>query len=315
LRTTVWYPTDDTVAAAPWVLGPPNAPLFRLGSSTPRAPLALNVRSRPLVVLSHGTGGSAAMLAWLAEPLAAAGYIVAAVNHHGNTSAEAEPTAAGFTLWWERATDVSRVIDRLLADSVFGAHIDTTLIGVAGFSLGGYTTLMLAGARTSVGAFQTFCGSPARDATCEPQPEFPHLAAGFENVRRDPAVSASLEREHLSFRDARMRAAYAIAPVGRMLTDESLDGIRLPVRIVVGSADRSAPPATNGQYMARRIPGATFELIPDAGHYTFLAECEPAGQAQRPDLCQDSFTIDRAEIHRRVAADALTFFTRAYRTR
>ena len=308
LRTTIWYSTDDTVAPVPWLLGPPNAPLFRLGSSTPRAPFAMSPRRRPLIVLSHGTGGSAAMLAWLAEPLASAGYIVAAVDHHGNTSAEAEPAAAGFMLWWERATDVSRVIDRLLADAAFGAHIDTSAIGVGGFSLGGYTTLMLAGARTNLNAFQTFCESPTRDATCEPQAEFPDAPAAFAKVRGTAVVQASMARERLSFHDARIRGAYAIAPVGRMLIDESLTAIRLPVRIVVGSADRTAPAATNGQYLARRIPGATFELVPAAGHYTFLADCEPAGRAQRPDLCQDSPSVDRDAIHRRVAADALTFF-------
>jgi predicted dienelactone hydrolase len=250
------------------------------------------------------------MLAWLAEPLASAGYIVAAVDHHGNTAAEEEPAAAGFMLWWERATDVSRVIDRLLADRTFGAHIDTSAIGVAGFSLGGYTALMLAGARTSLAEFQTFCGSPSRDATCEPQAEFPDAAAAFTKVRGTPVVQASMARETLSFRDPRIRGAYAIAPVGRMLTDASLTAIWLPIRIVVGSADRTAAATTNGQYLARRVTGATFELVPGAGHYTFLADCEPAGRAQRADLCQDSPTVDRAAIHSHVASDALAFFSR-----
>jgi hypothetical protein len=39
-------------------------------------------RNFPLVMLSHGTGGGAATLAWLAETLASNGYIVVAVNHH-----------------------------------------------------------------------------------------------------------------------------------------------------------------------------------------------------------------------------------------
>jgi predicted dienelactone hydrolase len=235
---------------------------------------------------------------------------VAAVDHHGNTAAEDQPAAAGFTLWWERAADVSRVIDRLLADSAFGSHIDPGAIGVAGFSLGGYTVLMLAGAQTSLSAFHTFCRSPAHDATCEPQAEFPDAAAAFTKVRGSPVVQASLARETLSFRDARIRAVYAIAPVGQMLSKASLAAIRLPVRIVVGSADRTAPAATNGHYLSQRISGATFELVSGAGHYTFLADCEAAGLAQRPDLCQESPSIDRAAIHHRVATDAVTFFNR-----
>ena len=38
----------------------------------------------PLVLLSHGTGGSAVEMFWLAEALASAGNRVAAVDHHGN---------------------------------------------------------------------------------------------------------------------------------------------------------------------------------------------------------------------------------------
>ena len=64
------------------------------------------------------------MLAWLAEALARSGYVVAAVNHHGNTSAEPEPTAEGFMLWWERAVDLSRVLDRLVHDEQLGAVIE-----------------------------------------------------------------------------------------------------------------------------------------------------------------------------------------------
>jgi predicted dienelactone hydrolase len=313
LSTTVWYPTHDSVRAVPWVLGPPNAPLFRIGSSVPRAPLASSAKARPLVVLSHGTGGSAIMLAWLGETLASAGYIVAGIDHHGNTAAEPTPSAAGFTLWWERATDVSRVIDRLLADSVFGPHIDRNAIGVAGFSLGGYTAVLLAGGRTSLSEHAAFCRSAAHDNTCEPQPEFPNVRAEFEKMRSDPFVVKSLARAEASFRDERIRAAFTIAPVGTFFADASLATIRVPVRIVVGDADKSVPPANNAQRLARRIPGAQLQLLPGVTHYTFLAECGAAGVAQRPDLCTDSPTVDRGAIHRAVASDAVSFFDRVFK--
>jgi predicted dienelactone hydrolase len=269
-----------------------------------------------LIIVSHGTGGSAGMLGWLGEALASAGYIVAGVDHHGNTSTEAKPSAAGFTLWWERATDVSVVIDRMLADSAFGPRIDPTAIGVAGFALGGHTALAVAGARTSVATWQAFCRSAARDPLdgfCDPQPEFPNLSEAFAEVRDDSVVKASVARESRSFRDGRIRAVYAMAPVARMLTEASLRAIQLPVRIVVGSADNTAPAATNGRYLAAQIRGAQFRLVTGASHYTFVGECEAAGAVEFPELCRELPGVERGAMHRLVTEDALAFFNGALR--
>src|SRR5256885_8472094 len=60
----------------------------RFSWNAQKAPLSAAATKRPLIVLSHGTGGGAATMAWLAETLASNGYIVAAVNNHGNTAAE-----------------------------------------------------------------------------------------------------------------------------------------------------------------------------------------------------------------------------------
>ncbi|PYO09275.1 MAG: hypothetical protein DMD75_16240 [Candidatus Rokuibacteriota bacterium] len=117
----------------------------RFSWNAQKAPLSAAATKRPLIVLSHGTGGGAATMAWLAETLASNGYIVAAVNNHGNTAAEPSYQLHGFMLWWERARDISVLIDRLVADPQSGAHIDRSRIGVAGFSLGGYTALAMVG--------------------------------------------------------------------------------------------------------------------------------------------------------------------------
>ena len=45
-------------------------------------------RKHPLIVVSHGSGGSASGLAWLAARLAGQGFVVAIPNHQGSTSAE-----------------------------------------------------------------------------------------------------------------------------------------------------------------------------------------------------------------------------------
>src|SRR5215831_4732340 len=163
LITTVWYPADSAAEEQPQWLGNPQAPFARLGKAAPDASLAPSPARFPLIVLSHGTGGSALMMAWLGTELAAHGYIAAAVNHPGNNALEPY-TTQGFLLWWERAKDLSNVIDQMLADKTFASHIDSKRIGAAGFSLGGYTMIEIAGGITDAAGFVRFCDSTKADA-------------------------------------------------------------------------------------------------------------------------------------------------------
>ncbi len=248
------------------------------------------------------------MLAWLGEALARAGYIVAAVNHHGNTSAESVASPEGFMLWWERALDLSKVLDHLLADPMLGGVIDANRVGAAGFSLGGYSVVAVAGARVSLAQWQQFCADVPSDASCGPQPEYPEALAQFERVRMRPAIQASLSRHGDSYEDVRVRAVYAIAPVGSWLTSASLARIAVPIRVVVGDQDQTAPAATNARRISELAPGARLSLLPGVSHYTFLAECLPAGTSALPTLCREQSGVDRAAVHREVSADAVAFF-------
>src|SRR5260370_12560467 len=166
MATAIWYPAPIGTREAEWRVS-----IFKAGWSAQGAPLASSRWKFPLVVLSHGTGDGAATLAWLAETLASNGYVVAAVNHHGNTAAEPSYQVQGFILWWERARDISVLIDKLLADPTFGAQIDPSRIGVAGFSLGGYTALTAVGATLGQRQWKSFCASNPADPTCNLPPE------------------------------------------------------------------------------------------------------------------------------------------------
>jgi len=86
-------------------------------------------------------------------------------------------TVPGFTLWWERARDLSAVIGGMLADPTFIARIDAARIGTAGFSLGGYTMIAIAGGLTSLVHFRELCASPGADGACQSPPEFGDLLA------------------------------------------------------------------------------------------------------------------------------------------
>jgi predicted dienelactone hydrolase len=291
-------------------IGPPGQPLFIAGKAARDVPLVPTPQYLPCLLLSHGTGGSALQLGWLGTALAAQGYIVASVNHHGNTSMEPY-TVQGFCLWWERAQDLHAVLDHLLEDACFGVRIDPTRVGAAGFSLGGYTVVAVAGGRTDLQAFAAFCSGPERDANCEDQAEFPGMLAQFDRLKRiDPHVQASLRAHSASFHDPRIRAIFAIAPLlGGAFTPAGLAGVSVPVAIVVGQADTVAPPLTNAQRFASWISGATVTVLPgQVSHYTFLSEGTAYGKQVSPLFCRDHASVDRAAVHKEVARMAKEFF-------
>jgi len=311
LTTAIWYPAAATAPRSEIIFGgPPEKEFFTPVTVAPEAEISGRTRKYPLVLLSHGTGGAAIQMMWLGYYLASRGYIVAAVNHHGNTAAEPQRAPQGFLLYWERAKDLTSVLDKLLADPMFGPRIDRNRIGAAGFSLGGYTVIAVAGGVFSSQQFERFCRSPQRDFTCEPQPEFPDAPGLFEELKRsDPVVQDSLRHAGDSYRDKRIKRVFAISPaLGSGFTALGLSKIKIPVCIVIGHADKITPLATNAQRYANLIRGATLTVLPgEIGHYTFLAECNAHGKAV-VDVCRDAESIDRAAVHQYVAQLALDFF-------
>jgi predicted dienelactone hydrolase len=309
LVTQLWYPADAAAVEKPQWIGPPDAPLFAAGSAAPDVSPVATPAKLPLVVMSHGTGGSAAMLAWLGTVLASRGYLVAAVNHPGNNALE-DYTVQGFTLWWERAHDLSTVIDQLLADPTFGARIDRARIGAAGFSLGGFTMMLLAGAISDRSAYEAFCRSKASDDMCRPPPEFGDLLAKSDDLAaHDKQYAASLAHEKESRRDPRVRAVFAIAPaLGPAFRAPSLARAAIPVEIVAGAADDHVPVESSAKYFAAKIPGAKLTILPgNVAHYVFLGECTERGKKAVP-FCRDGAGVDRAAVHKQVAEMAARFF-------
>ena len=112
----------------------------------------------PLVVFSHGFGGEKRQSTFLYTHLASHGYVVAAMDHIGNTigdmiSGASEPNnSAQLTQFMsDRPTDCSFVIDLMLAGNA-GVSIDAGRIGISGHSFGGWTSLMASGSDARIKA-------------------------------------------------------------------------------------------------------------------------------------------------------------------
>lgn len=308
LATAVWYPAPAGTQEASWRIS-----IFNAGKNAIEAPLAASQEKLPLILISHGTGGSAATMAWLAETFAANGYLVAAVNHHGNTGYESTPRLEGFAVWWDRPKDLSVLLDKLLADRRFGPHIDINRIGVAGFSIGGYTALAVVGARLSYDQWIDFCATHAFDSNCKLPPEAKFTQADLRhmlasNQRVKDAIASSGE----SFLDSRIKAAFVISPaLGPVLTKASLSAIQVPVRIVVGSQDDQTVPDVNAKPIASVIPMARLDVLPNVTHYTFLPTCTLLGRFVARQYCTDPKGVDRDAAHDQVSSAALNFFDAA----
>lgn len=159
LSVAVWYPTAAMPAAHVY------------GGSTrgqvavDAAPLAAG--PYPLLVFSHGYGGSGLGAVFLCETLAARGWIVAAPDHHDRYSAVrirggqqtdfdrlalfrhaseiASSTPADRPRYAYRLDEMQAALDGMTASRDFGPLIDPARIAVGGHSFGGYTALGVAG--------------------------------------------------------------------------------------------------------------------------------------------------------------------------
>jgi predicted dienelactone hydrolase len=279
-------------------------PFFNACKAARDAELVFAPASFPLVLLSHGTGGMSLQLGWLASHLASQGYIVAGINHHGNNALEPY-TIQGFLRYWERAKDLTTVLNLLLVDPNIGPRINPAQIGAAGFSLGGYTTIAIAGGITNIRLLIKAYQDSERDLSKE-VPEFPNPAAlveEFKSLDRYASVADA------SYRDYRVKSIFAIAPaLGEAFSPEGLSPIVIPVKIIVGEEDRTAPAAANASYLAKHITGAELTILEKVGHYTFLGEATETGKRELPTFCLDAPGVSRVCTHRIVSAWARDFF-------
>jgi predicted dienelactone hydrolase len=307
IRITVWYPAVDGVDEQSLDIGPPGRTLFYVGSAAPDAAFA-GARRRPVILFSHGYGGSARMMGWFTTNLARAGFVVVAVDHPGNNSAD-KMTAAGAMLFWDRADDLRVALAAAKADPEIGQHIDLRRVGVAGYATGGFAALAAAGAQVDFERWIAFCRGHPADGTCGPQPEFPLTLDDGLKALEAPDLAAEVARARDDHTVPEVRAAFAIAPaIVQALTPESLGRLRLPVGVVLGDADAVIPAHTNGGAAARAIPGAELKVLSGVGHYDFLATCTEAAFATVAP-CQ-TLRVPQDRAHEGALRAAFSFFAR-----
>ncbi|HEX4182968.1 MAG TPA: dienelactone hydrolase family protein [Caulobacteraceae bacterium] len=306
VRVTVWYPAVEGAQEQRIDLGPPGNPLFIVGAVAQDAQFA-DAKRRPVILFSHGFGGTARMMGWFGVPLARAGYVVVAVDHPGNNALD-KMTAAAAIMPWDRAQDLRAALEAAEADPAIGPHIDPRRVGLSGFSAGGFTSLVSAGAQVDMNRFFAFCRAHPADGVCAPQKELPLSLDDYQRAIAAPELAAEVAHAGDDHSIPNVRAAFAIAPaIVQGLPPDGLARIKVPVAIILGDADPVAPPETNGLAAAKAIPHAELKVLPGVGHYDFLSTCTPAGRARAP-FCNAKVSQD--DSHQAAIDMALAFFRR-----
>ncbi|MCF2905619.1 dienelactone hydrolase family protein [Octadecabacter sp. CECT 8868] len=250
----------------------------------------------PLVLISHGAGGNAGQFGWIASELANNGYVVVLPNHPGTTSGNASAQAA--VRVWERPQDITAILDHMIRHEDEFSYVDFDNIGVVGFSAGGYTALALSGARVDPDRLQRFCDES--DHGMSDCAFLSHFGVDLHQLDLSPAAQ--------ELRDERVTTGVVVDPgIISTITDESLSTIDIPLFVINLGTNESVPEGVHALDAADRMPSAEHLFIPDATHFSFLAECKERGaeilekEGELDPLCMDADGRSRGELHNELA--------------
>ena len=285
-----WAVYPSTGAAGSTELGPFTIAAVR---GAPPAP-----GRHPLVVFSHGTGGAMLTHHDSMTALARAGFVAAAVDHPRDNYRDQSGFAADLQVIG-RVHHMVALIDGVLADPTVAPLVDRARVGVAGHSAGGYTALLLVGARPNFALFKDYCKAEPDDPMGCTQ-----SANNTTAQRHKPGLAVVA--------DPRVRAAFLMAPaLGYVFDQAGLADVRVPVRLYRAGADQVLRYPWNAERIRKLLPTPPdYVVVEGAGHFIFLPPCSPALAAQAPPICADPPGIDRAAFHEQLNAEMVAFFRR-----
>jgi predicted dienelactone hydrolase len=242
----------------------------------------------PLVVVSHGRGGSFIGHHDIGEALADAGFVVAAISHPGDTATDLS-RSGDLSVFVERPTDIKRLIDFMLGASPLAGNIDRERIGFFGFSRGGYTGLVLIGADPDWASATAVC-QQSKSHICE------------------QILSSEFPAQPLTH-DPRIKAAVIADPLATAFTAGSFASVKVPVQLWASERGGDGVLPQDVAAVDRNLPAAhEYHVVPDAAHFAFVAPCPPAWITDLPEICVDAGGFDRVAFHRQLDTDVLAFF-------
>jgi len=283
----LWYPTAA------------NAQDHRLGPYAQRVALDSQPSGArlPLVVMSHGNGGSYQNHFDTALALAEAGFVVAAVSHTGDTYDD-QSRALSMA---DRPRHIRRLIDYVVRDWAHRERVDDKRVGAFGFSSGGFTALVLLGGKPDLSRVENHVAS--------------HPSSYEAQLRKRAGTAAAGALPATWSHDPRIRAAVVAAPaLGYAFADGGLADVTAPVQLWRAQEDRVLPDPDYAEAVRRALPRPPeFHSVPNADHFDFLAPCSEDLKRYAPAICASRPGFDRTAFHDAFNQDVVRFFRETLR--
>ena len=283
----MWYPSDSTATSQ----------VFGSFRQTVSIDGRVSGRTLPLILISHGSGGSSASHYDTAVALASHGFVVAALTHTGDNYMD-QSYAGNRKDLTDRPRQVIQVLDYMLSQWPGHDHLDPARVGIFGFSLGGFTAIVVSGGTPDLSRMVELCSARPTAPEC--------LFVKQRGGDQLELVTGNPTWPH----DTRVKAAVVAAPaVSYLFGPDSLKGVVIPIQLWRASDDDQVPDEWNTAIVRRELPRTPEEhVVSGAGHYIFLAPCSETLAKQVPQICMDAPGLDRAAFHRSFNNEVVAFF-------
>jgi len=239
----------------------------------------------PLILVSHGMFGDVFSHHDTAEFLADAGFAVVTIDHPLDFTSANRKSVDDIASFVARPTDIKRAIT-FVSNGIVA--IDSRRIGFFGFSRGGYTGLVLAGAVPDFRAPPFPC--PEEFFMCQQirDNEIPDHGPGDE-----PRIKAFVIADPISFFRDKSSLQKITAPVQLWSSEHGGMGVRPED---VASVKKNLPDAPE------------FHRPTNSGHLSFQFPCSREEAQAMSFICTDPPGFDRAGFHKKFNAQVLEFF-------
>ncbi|AGY59326.1 alpha/beta hydrolase [Gloeobacter kilaueensis] len=227
-------------------------------------------RPAPLIVISHGVASDRRTFGWLAQHLASWGFAVAALDHPGSDKKRAAELFSGVSgsggpgEFIARPQYISALLDKLerlsRTDPAWQGRLNASQSGIVGHSMGGYTALTVGGATIDYDTVHSVCDN--RDRLVELVNSALLLECGTLLL---PATAPT------EFRDERIKAVFAINPIGAAVFGRpGMGRVAVPTLMVSANKDAFARPELEQflPFSFLKVPQKYLVLARNATHFT-----------------------------------------------